>query len=81
MGQILVRNLDDAVIDRLKANAAGAGVSLEQSARDILTEAARPSRAEIIDEIDRIRATSKPSPKTDSTDIIRDWRDHGRDRH
>jgi plasmid stability protein len=79
MGQILVRNLDDAVIDRLKANATGAGVSLEQSVREILTEATRPSHAEIVAQTDRIRAMSTPSPDADSTKILREWRDHGRD--
>ncbi len=46
MGQILVRNLEDTVIERLKARALRADKSLEQTVRDILTEATKPSRAE-----------------------------------
>lgn len=79
MGQLLVRNLDDEVIARPTARAVKAGASLEQTAREILTDAARPSCVEVIDKIDRIRASSKPSPDMDSTQIFREWRDHGRD--
>ena len=42
MGQILVRNLEDGVIERLKTRALKADKSLEQTVRDILTEAAKP---------------------------------------
>ena len=55
MGQILVRNLEDSVIERLKARALKADKSLEQTVRDILTEATKPSRAEARAEADRIR--------------------------
>jgi len=37
MGQILIRNLDDEVIARLKTKAELAGKSLEQSLRELLT--------------------------------------------
>jgi plasmid stability protein len=55
MGQILVRNLDDQVIARLKQRARDENSSLEQSVRRILTEAARPSRMQVIEEIDAPR--------------------------
>ena len=55
MGQILVRNLEDNVIERLKARALKADKSLEQTVRDILTEATKPSWAEARAEADRIR--------------------------
>ncbi len=48
MGQILVRNLEDTVIERLKARALKADKSLEQTVRDILAEATKPSREEIL---------------------------------
>ena len=44
MGQILIRNLDDDVIARLKGRAR----TLEETLRRILAEAAKPSREEII---------------------------------
>jgi antitoxin FitA len=74
MGQILVRNLDDSTIERLKLRAARSKSSLEQTVRDILTEATKSSKAELLDEIDRIRAMSKPSD-VDSVSLIRVFRD------
>jgi antitoxin FitA len=74
MGQILVRNLDDSVIERLKQRALKADKSLEQTVRDILTEAAKPSREEVWAEIDRLR--ERVGPVTlDATDLIREDRD------
>ena len=55
MGQILVRNLDDSVNERLKARALRADKSLEQTVRDILTEPTKPSWAEARAEADRTR--------------------------
>jgi antitoxin FitA len=60
MGQVVIRNLDDEVIERLKAKAAEQHTSLEQSLRDILTAAAQPSRVELLAEVDRIRAMTPP---------------------
>lgn len=40
MAQILVRNLDDAVVDRLKQRAREEGRSLQSEVRTILSEAA-----------------------------------------
>jgi len=55
MGQILVRNLEDSVIERLKARALKANTSLEQTVRDILKDAVKPSREDVLAEMDRIR--------------------------
>lgn len=60
MGQVLIRNIDDDVLDRLKLRAAAQHKSLEQSLRDVLTEAARPSREELVAELERIRAMTLP---------------------
>jgi plasmid stability protein len=80
MGQILVRNLDDMVVERLKAIARSRGQSLEQTVRDILTEAVRPSRDEFWALADRIRQDTKGAPR-DPVAIIREDRDkdHGRE--
>ena len=40
MAQVLVRNLDDQVVERLRQRAKAEGKSLEQALRDLLTEAA-----------------------------------------
>ena len=74
MGQILVRNLDDAVITQLKFRAARNGKSLEQTVREIIADAVRPSKEEAWAEIDRIRAMSKKSDVSSVT-LIREFRD------
>jgi len=75
MGQVIVRKLDDAVIAAHKQRARARGVSLEQQLRDVLAEAARPSREEIIADLRRIRAMTPKGPRIDSTDLIREDRD------
>ena len=75
MAQVLVRNLPDDVVDRLKKQAVRREHSLEQELREILTRAARPSRAELVAEIDRIRAMTPTTLQSDSTDILREERD------
>lgn len=75
MGQILVRNLDDDVIERLKDRARLANLSLEQQVRDILREAAKPSRQALLEEMDRIRAATRGRVTIDSTQMIREERD------
>ncbi len=75
MGDILVRNVDDAAIAQLKKKAKAAGKSVNEIAREALIAAAKPSKEEIWAEADRIRA--KIGKVTgDSTQIIREWRDN-----
>jgi plasmid stability protein len=75
MGQLLVRNLDDGVVERLKRRAEARKMSLEQFLREVLAQAAGPTRAEMLAEADRIRGMT-PKPLTDdSTDLIRADRD------
>ena len=45
MAQLLVRNLEDAIVTALKKRAAAEGKSLEQSLREILRDAAMPEVA------------------------------------
>jgi plasmid stability protein len=75
MGQVLVRNLDDRLIDRLKAKAESKGQSLEQELREIITAAAPLSPQEKLDRIDRIRAKCPPMPDFDIRAAIRYGRD------
>jgi plasmid stability protein len=75
MGQVIVRKLDDAVIAAHKRRAKARGVSLEQQLRDVLAEAAKPSREEIIADLRRIRAMTPKGPRIDSTELIREDRD------
>lgn len=60
MGQILIRNIDDEVLERFRQQARREGKSAEQLAREAIAEKAKPSREEIIKRVDEIRARSKP---------------------
>lgn len=74
MAQILVRNLDDEVAARLKRKAAEKNRSLGADVRALLTEAARPSLAEIVAAADAIRARTKRGDG-DVVDLIREGRE------
>jgi plasmid stability protein len=76
MAQVLVRNLDDRVVERLKEKAAARGLSLEGFLRGVLAEQARYDREEFIRRAAEIRARCRPDPEgRDSTDLIRKMRD------
>jgi plasmid stability protein len=75
MGQLLVRNLDDSVVERLKRQAEARKISLEQLLREVLSAAAGPARKDILAEMDRIRAMTPKKLTTSSTDLIREDRD------
>jgi plasmid stability protein len=79
MGQVVIRNIEDRVLERLKARAASQHKSLEQSLRDLMTEAARPNPAELVALVERIRAMSPPPPKDarfpTAEEMIREDRD------
>jgi antitoxin FitA len=77
MAQVLVRNLPDDVVARLKARAARPRHSLEQELRLILIDAARAGREEVLADMDRIRAMTPNVPQTDSAELIREDRDLG----
>lgn len=74
MASILVRNLDDAVVARLKQIATSRGTSLEQLAREKLAEASHESHEALVRRITE-RAARMPAQTEDSTDIIRAMRD------
>ncbi|HLY04189.1 MAG TPA: hypothetical protein VKR31_00425 [Rhizomicrobium sp.] len=76
MGQVLIRNVDDRVLERLKKQAATQGISLEESLRRALSQLARPSREEVVAEQDRIRAMGPRITKRPfSEELIREDRD------
>jgi plasmid stability protein len=79
MGQVLIRNLDDAVVVSLKAKAKAAGLSLEQYLRDILTSEVKPTQSQLMTKAAEIRKTTK-RPIRPPEDIIREDRDtnHGK---
>ena len=75
MAQVLIRNLSEDVVERLKKRAAVKGRSLEQELREIVTAAAPLSTAERVAIIDRHLARSKRPARHNSTDFIREARD------
>jgi plasmid stability protein len=79
VAQVIVRNLEDAVVEQHRARAKARGVSLEQELRDVLRHAARPSKEELLAEMDRCRAMTPKLPlgarRMSAEDIIREIRD------
>jgi plasmid stability protein len=75
MAQVLVRQLDERVVDALKARARAQGLSLEQSLRDLLTNAVRTDDS-LRDELARLRATTPAAGRSlDVSALIREDRD------
>jgi antitoxin FitA len=81
MAQVLVRDLPDETVARLKERAAEAGRSLEAELREILNQAAQPTheqrKQEALAVLDRIRANSRPWQPGEPTaaEMIREDRD------
>jgi plasmid stability protein len=75
MGQVLIRNVNDRTIERLKLKAVLKGHSLEQELREILDGAAGPTVEERLAMIDRVRAMQKKPTRLLSENVIRKQRD------
>jgi plasmid stability protein len=76
MGQVLVRGLDDAVIERLKHRAENRHRSLEAELREILEQASlQVDVATARDLADRIRRRLEGRRHSDSAQMIREDRD------
>jgi antitoxin FitA len=56
MGQIVIRNLDDAVLDALRKRAAEHGTSAEEEARRALAASVGLTREEAVQRLDAVRA-------------------------
>jgi plasmid stability protein len=77
MGQIVVRNLDDAVIEALRRLAAANGTSTEEQARRALARAVGLDRAAAIERLAEIRRRIGRLPGPTSLELLR--QDRGRD--
>jgi antitoxin FitA len=75
MGQVLVRNLDDRVIESLRTKAELKGRSLEQELREVLTNAAPLTPAEKIALFNKLRAMTRPLGNVDVRAAVRRGRD------
>lgn len=76
MGQLIVRSLDDRLIQALKQRAARSGRSAEAEHRAILEQVLGPETESFATAAARLRART-PRQATDSADLIR--RDRDRD--
>jgi plasmid stability protein len=74
MGQILVRGLDEKVVERLKARARENGRSLQSEVKLILEQAARVDMETGLNLANDIRKSFKGRKLTDSVDLIREDR-------
>jgi antitoxin FitA len=79
MGQVVIRNIDDRVLERLKLRASTERKSLEQCLRELLTEAAQPGRMQLLADLERVRAaiSSRMSDRVypSAEELIREDRD------
>ncbi|MCS5700366.1 hypothetical protein NZK32_15100 [Cyanobium sp. FGCU-52] len=75
MAQVLIRQLDDQVVQALRPRARAQGLSLEQSLRDLLIAAARQGES-LRDDLARLRATTPLAGRSlDVAALIREDRD------
>jgi antitoxin FitA len=76
MGQVLVRNLEDDVIEAIRLKAELKGHSLEKELRDIIRSAAPLTPEERVTLSRKIRAMQAKPATLDSTRLIRAARDN-----
>lgn len=74
MAQVLVRDLENDVVDKLKERAKSCGRSLEAELRLILEQAAQDSRAAGLLELEHIRARLAGRTFSDSMEMLREDR-------
>lgn len=67
MAQVLIRQIEDDVVARLKARAARNGRSLESELRAVLVEAS----SDVREEIDAVRKLFGPKRLPDSSELVR----------
>jgi antitoxin FitA len=75
MAQVLVRDLDGEVIEKLKERARHNGRSLEAELRLILQRAAGEHASNALAEVERIRARFAGRSFSDSAELVREDRD------
>jgi antitoxin FitA len=75
VAHVVIRNIDDEVMRRLKSRAARKGVSLQRELRTILTEAVHADRARFGEQAAGFRRKLAGRRPSDSTALIRTERD------
>lgn len=75
MAQLLVRGLDDEVVEALKARAREHRRSLQAEVKLVLEEAAWVDRATSLRRVEALRAKLAGRATSDSTELVRELRD------
>jgi plasmid stability protein len=75
MAQVIIRNINERAIQRIKTRAKRHGHSLEQELRNIITTAAHLNMEEARNNIATFRSTLESRQHSDSTLLIREDRD------
>ena len=78
MAQVLIRNLDDHLLDAYREAARRNGRSLEAELREalrVMLPITAMKRAQLVAEADRIRAMTPNVPQTPSEELVREDRD------
>lgn len=74
MAQVLVRDLENAVVAKLKERAKSRGRSLEAELRLILEQAAQDTRQQGLAELEQVRALFVDRTFSDSTEMLHEDR-------
>ena len=78
MANLTIRNVEDDIVDALKARAKSHNRSLESEIRQILVDQVRRPfwrGAELLERAKRIAAMTPNVPQTDSVELLREDRD------
>jgi plasmid stability protein len=75
MAQVIVRNIDDAAMRRLKRRAAQEGTPLESKLRALIVREAKTDRAAFRERARALRQELAGRKRSDSTRLIREDRD------
>jgi antitoxin FitA len=75
MPQVLVRDVEPAVLEKLRARARRSGRSLQAELRLILRQAAGAPAASLLPEVERVRALFARRALSDSAELLREDRD------
>lgn len=75
MGQMVIRNIDDAVLQALRSRAAAAGRSVEEEARRALVSAVGADREAARARLAAVRALLAGHKDRDAADLVREMRD------
>lgn len=75
MAEVLIRDLDERVLERHRERARAKGIPLEAELARVLTEAVRPSKEELVAFSRQVRARNRPGSWPSVVEMLREDRD------